>query len=274
VPGSNKKAQIKARSLPIDGVILDLEDAIAPTAKVAAREQVVSTLADAGFGRREVLVRVNGLGTQWGRDDVAAIAQMDVDAVLFPKVESATDVQLAVQALDAAGAPTDLAIWIMAETPRGIINIAEIAASHPRLKLIVMGTSDLAKELRVRHTPGREGFLASLGQAVLAARCFGLDILDGVHLDLKDSEGYRMACQQGRDMGFDGKTLIHPNQVAVANEVFGVSEAEADNARAIIEAWEQAQADGEGVCLVNGKLVENLHVEEAQRALAIAAAAE
>jgi len=274
VPGSNQKAQKKVRTLPVDGVILDLEDAVAPESKASAREQIVAALAEGNFGNREVIVRVNGLDTPWGAADVTAIATAGADAVLFPKVECAADVLTAIDALAVAGAPADLPIWVMAETPRGILNIEQIAASHPQLKLIVMGTSDLAKELRVRHTHAREGLVTALSLCVLAARCHGLDILDGVHLDLGDSEGYRFVCHQGRNMGFDGKTLIHPSQVAPANEIFGVSRAEVETAHEIIAAWDEAQSAGLGVCLVKGKLVENLHVEEAQRVLALAAVVE
>lgn len=272
VPGSNGKAQKKVANLPVDGVIFDLEDAVAPGAKVEARQQVVATLKEGGFGAREVAVRVNGLDTPWGHDDIEAIAQAKFDAVVFPKVESGTDVITAIEALESAGAPAELPIWVMAETPRGILNIEEIAASHSRVKLIVMGTSDLAKELRVRHTTAREGLITSLGLCVLAARCHGLEILDGVNLDLEDNSGFLKICQQGRDLGFDGKTLIHPKQIAPANEVFGVSPEEVVLAEEIIAAWDSAQMDGRGVCVVKGKLVENLHVEEAQRVLAVAEA--
>ncbi len=270
VPGSNSKAQKKAPNLPVDGVILDLEDAVAPGAKADARQQVVATLEEGGFGSQEVAVRVNGLDTPWGCDDIVAIAQAKLDAVVFPKVESGADVIAAIKALDSAGAPIELPIWVMAETPRGILNIEEIAASHPRVKLIVLGTSDLAKELRVRHTTAREGLITSLGLCVLAARCHGLEILDGVCLDLEDSSGFLKVCQQGRDLGFDGKTLIHPKQIVPANEVFGVSSEEVAVAEEIITAWDTAQLEGQGVCVVNGQLIESLHVDEARRVLAVA----
>lgn len=185
-PGANSRALDKARSLPVDGLILDLEDAVAPAAKAAARDAVVAALSEGGFGYRRRIVRINGLDTPWGEADIAAMARAGADAILLPKVESPQAVQTAVAALDAAGGPADLPLWIMAETPRGILAIDSIAAAHPRLQVIVMGTSDLAKELRVRHTPGREGLLASLGLCVLAARARGLEILDGVYLDLQD----------------------------------------------------------------------------------------
>jgi citrate lyase subunit beta/citryl-CoA lyase len=269
MPGANARALDKARSLAADGLILDMEDAVSPDAKDVARQQIVDNVSQGGYGSRELIIRVNGLSTAWGKDDVAAVANIGAGAILFPKIESPEEIHAAVEALDQAGAPTDLPIWIMAETPRGILNIHSIASASPRLTAIVMGTSDLAKEMRVRHTPDRIGFITALSLCVMAARANSLDILDGVYLDLNNEEGFRAACEQGRDMGFDGKTLIHPKQLAVANEVFAPSEKEIVNAREIIAAWEQAKAEGKGVAVVNGKLVENLHVEEARRALAV-----
>jgi citrate lyase subunit beta/citryl-CoA lyase len=272
MPGANARALDKARSLPADGFILDMEDAVSPDAKEMARQQIVEHVTQGGYGSRELIIRVNGLNTPWGREDVAAVANIGAGAVLFPKVESPEEVYAAVEALNKAGAPNDLPIWIMAETPRGILHIDAIAGASERLVAIVMGTSDLAKELRVRHTPDRIGFITSLSLCVLAARAHNLDILDGVYLDLNDEPGFRTACEQGRDMGFDGKTLIHPKQLAVANEVFGPTEKDVENARTIIEAWEQAKREGKGVAVVGGKLVENLHVEEARRVLAVSEA--
>jgi len=268
-PGANRRALDKARSLPSDGLILDLEDAVAPDAKAVARDTVVAALAEGGYGYRRRVVRINGLDTPWGEADITAMARAGADAILLPKVESVQAVQAAVAALDAAGGPADLPLWIMAETPRGILEIDAIAAAHPRLQVIVMGTSDLAKELRVRHTPGREGLLASLGRCVLAARARGLEILDGVYLDLRDAPGFAAACEQGRDMGFDGKTLIHPKQIEPANRAFGISAEALQQARQIIAAWREAQQSGSGVCVVAGRLVENLHVEEAERVVAM-----
>lgn len=269
MPGANARALDKARSLAADGLILDMEDAVSPDAKDVARQQIVDNVSQGGYGSRELIIRVNGLSTPWGKDDVAAVAKIGAGAILFPKIESPEEIHAAVEALDKAGAPADLPLWIMAETPRGILNIHHIAGASPRLAAIVMGTSDLAKEMRVRHTPDRIGFITALSLCVMAARANGLDILDGVYLDLNNEEGFRAACEQGRDMGFDGKTLIHPKQLAVTNEVFAPSEKEIANAREIIAAWEQAKAEGKGVAVVNGKLVENLHVEEARRALAV-----
>jgi citrate lyase subunit beta/citryl-CoA lyase len=272
MPGANARALEKARGLPADGLILDLEDAVAPEAKELARSQVIEAVRGGGYGPREVVVRVNGLNTPWGRDDVAAVVNVGADAILFPKVESPEEVHAAVAVLDDSGAPAELPIWMMAETPRCVLNIDAIAGSHPRLAVIVMGTSDLAKEMRVRHTPERTGFVAALSLCVMAARAHTLDILDGVYLDLGDETGFRAACEQGRDIGFDGKTLIHPKQLETANEVFAPAEKDVERARIVIEAWEQARAEGKGVAVVNGRLVENLHVEEARRNLAMAEA--
>jgi len=269
VPGANSRALDKARSLPVDGLILDLEDAVAPDSKALARDTVVAALSGGGYGYRRRIVRINSLDSPWGETDIAALARAGADAILLPKVETPQAVQAAVAALDAADGPTDLPLWVMAETPRGILDIDSIAAAHPRLQVIVMGTSDLAKELRVRHTPSREGLLASLGLCVLAARARGLEILDGVHLDLQDDSGFAAACEQGRDMGFDGKTLIHPKQIEPANQAFGISAEALQQAEQIIVAWRVAQTSGRGVCVVDGRLVENLHVEEAERAVAM-----
>lgn len=268
-PGSNARALEKARSLPIDALILDLEDAVAPDSKALARDGVVAALAAGGFGDRIRVVRVNGLDTPWGQEDIAAVARAGADAVLLPKVEQPQTVHAALAALDGAGAEPELPLWIMAETPRGILDIDRIAGAHPRLQAIVMGTSDLARELRLRHSPQRTGFIASLGLCVLAARAHGLAILDGVHLELQDEAGFEAACEQGRDMGFDGKTLIHPRQVEIANRVFGISEQAVQQAQRIIQAWAEAEAAGSGVCVVDGRLVENLHVEEARHLLAM-----
>lgn len=270
MPGANARALEKARTLSADGLILDMEDAVSPDSKELARRQIVESVTQGGYGSREIIIRVNSLSTPWGKDDVAAVAAIGADAILFPKVESPAEVLAAVAELDKAGAPADLPVWIMAETPRGVLRIDAIAGASPRLGGIVMGTSDLAKEMRVRHTPDRVGFIAALSLCVMAARAHGLDILDGVYLDLNDDAGFRAACEQGRDMGFDGKTLIHPKQLAPANEVFAPAEKDVENARTIIAAWDQAKREGKGVAVVNGKLVENLHVEEARRTLAVA----
>lgn len=274
MPGSNARALEKARGLPADGLILDMEDSVAPDAKPLAREQIGAAVAAGGYGHRELMVRVNGVATGWGADDIAAVAAWSVapDALLIPKIDTAQDVRDAIAACDAAGIPGSVAIWIMTETPACILNIGEVAAAHPRLQGMVMGTSDLSKDTRVRHTRDRLGFLTALNLCVYAARANGLDIIDGVQLNLEDDDLLRYSCEQGRDLGFDGKSLIHPKQIAAANEVFAPSAAEVTAAREIIAGFEAAKADGKGVVVVNGRLVENLHVEEASRQLALAEA--
>jgi len=272
MPGSNARALEKARGLPADMLILDLEDAVAPDAKEAARRQVTEALAAGGYGSRELVVRVNGLETPWGRDDIAAVARCRVDAVLLPKVENAATVRETADLLTQNGAPDALRIWCMIETPRGVLHATEIAAAHARLAGFVMGTSDLAKDLHVRHLPGRLPLIVSLELCVLAARAHGLAILDGVHLDLDDTEGFAAACRQGAELGFDGKTLIHPKTIAAANEAFAPRGEEIAFAERIIAAHGEAERKGQGVVVVDGKLIESLHVAEAKRLVALAGA--
>lgn len=271
MPGSNARALEKAKTLPADSLVLDLEDAVAPAAKAEARKLVVDAVAGGGYGRRELAIRINALDTEWGEDDLVAVAGSRAHAVCLPKVESAEQVRTVAAALDNLRVPAEMAIWAMLETPRGILNANAIAGAHPRLNVLVMGTSDLAKDLRVPHTPDRLGLLASLGAGVLAARAHGLDILDGVHLDIADSDGFRDICAQGRKLGFDGKTLIHPSQIDGANAAFGPGANAIEVAQRTLAAWDEAQRAGKGVALLDGKLVENLHAEEARRVLAIAA---
>lgn len=271
MPGSNTRAMEKGRSLPADALILDLEDAVAPDAKEQARANIKGALAQGGYGKREILVRVNALDTAWGKDDLAAMATAGADGILLPKVESAETVLAAQKILDDNGGPADLAIWCMIETPLGVLHAEEIGNASPRLGGFVMGTSDLAKDLHCLHTPERLPFMASLNISVLAARAFGLAILDGVHLDLSDAAGFEASCKQGLELGFDGKTLIHPKTIDAANAVFGPTLEEVDRSKRIIEAFETASAGGKGVVLLDGKLVENLHVENAKRVLALAA---
>jgi len=272
MPGANARALDKARTLDADALILDLEDAVAPDAKAQARAQVAAALREGGYGRRECIVRVNALDTPWGMDDLRAIAQAGADAVLLPKVESPAQLASLAQALDAAGAPVDLPLWAMAETPLGFLRLDAIAGGHERLAAIVVGTSDLVKDLHARHTPSRDETLLARSLAVMAARAHGLAVLDGVHLDLNDDAGLQDACRQGRDQGFDGKTLIHPRQIAAANAAFAPTAEELDTARKRLDAWRAAQAEGKGVAVVDGALVENLHASEAERVLALAAA--
>lgn len=270
MPGSNQRALEKGRQLPADGLILDLEDAVAPDAKVQARENVRKALAEGGYGKRELIVRANALSTPWGYEDVVMAAHSGAHALLLPKVESADTVRQVEAILEAHGAPDDLAIWCMMETPRGILRAEEIADSSPRLAAFVMGTSDLTKDLHALHTSMRLPLITSLGICLLAARAAGLAILDGVYLDLSDDEGFAASCRQGVELGFDGKTLIHPKTIAVANEVFAPSEQEVAWSRKIIEAHEQATKEGKGVVVVDGKLIENLHVENARRIVSLA----
>jgi citrate lyase subunit beta/citryl-CoA lyase len=270
MPGSNPRALDKARTLAADGLILDLEDAVAPDAKDVARTQVVEAVKAGGYGQRELLIRVNGLATPWGFADVAAAAASGADGILIPKVESADMVRQVEQILAGAGAPDSLAIWCMMETPRGILRAEEIANASPRLGGLVMGTSDLTKDLRALHTRDRLPMLTSLGICLLAARAYGLAIVDGVYLDLNDDEGFAASCRQGLELGFDGKTLIHPKTIDAANQVFAPSEADVAWSRKIIAAHAEAAAAGKGVVVVDGKLVENLHVENARRLVALA----
>ena len=270
MPGSNARALEKGRTIPADGLILDLEDATAPDAKETARHQVVEAVREGGFGGRELLIRVNGLETQWGHADLRAVATAGADAVLLPKVESADAVRKAEAVLRGAGAPDGLTLWCMMETPMGILHAEEIAGASPRVAGFVMGTSDLTKDLQAAHTPLRLPMLTSLSVCLLAARAYGLAIVDGVYLDLNDDEGFRDSCRQGVELGFDGKTLIHPKTVAPANEIFAPSEDEIAFSRRIIAAHAEASAAGQGVIVVDGKLIENLHVENARRLVALA----
>jgi len=270
MPGSNARALEKIRTLSADGYILDLEDAVAPDAKDIARQQVCAALKAGGFGSCELVIRVNGLATPWGHDDVAAAARSGAHAVVIPKVESADTVRQVEAIMHAAGAPADMAIWCMMETPRGMLEAPAIAAASPRLACLVMGTSDLAKDLNCAHTRERLPMITSLGLCLLAARAHGLAILDGVYLDLNDDEGFAYACRQGVELGFDGKTLIHPKTIAAANQAFAPSADAVAWARKIIAAHADAVAQGKGVVVVDGKLIENLHVESARRLVALA----
>jgi citrate lyase subunit beta / citryl-CoA lyase len=272
MPGSNARALEKARSLPADGLIFDLEDAVAPDAKVSAREQVGAAIRAGGYGAREIVVRVNALASPWGQADLTAAASAGADAVLIPKVESADLVRQSLAVLDEAGGPADLPLWCMMETPRAMLRAEAIAAAHPRVGCLVMGTSDLAKDLHAAHTPERLPMITALGLCLLAARACGLAILEGVHLDLADAEGLEAACRQGAELGFDGKTLIHPGQIGPANAAFAPSADGLGRARRIIEAHEQAARKGKGVVVVDGRLVENLHVVEARRQVDLAEA--
>ncbi|MEU5544130.1 MULTISPECIES: CoA ester lyase [unclassified Streptomyces] len=272
MPGANERALEKAKSLPADALILDLEDAVAPDAKAEARKRVAAAAASGEYGFRELTIRVNAPGTAWHDDDLRAAAEAGPDAVVVPKVESADTVRAVERALEAAGAPDRTAIWAMVETPRAMLDARAVAAASERLTVLVMGTNDLAKELHAEHVPGRAPLLTGLSLALLAARESGKVILDGVYNDVKDAEGFEAECVQGRQFGFDGKTLIHPSQVAPCNEVFAPSPEQVTRAQRIIDAFEEATREGRGVVTVDGRLIENLHVEDARRILALAAA--
>ncbi|HEX4475383.1 MAG TPA: CoA ester lyase [Polyangiaceae bacterium] len=274
MPGSNARAQEKAKSLAADGIIFDLEDATAPDAKEQARSTVAQSVSGGGYGSRELIVRVNGLDTPWGKLDVEAATKAAPDAILLPKVETADQVRELEALMRQNGVSDKTSIMCMMETPLGILNAKEIAAASKRISCLVMGTSDLTKDLHARHTQLRLPMLTSLGICLLAAHAYHLSILDGVYLDLNDAEGFRAACTQGLELGFDGKTLIHPSQVEPCNDVFSPSADEIAQAKKIILAHEEAKKAGKGVVLVDGKLIENLHVENANRLVAMMAAIE
>jgi (3S)-malyl-CoA thioesterase len=262
IPGSKDRALEKARGLPVDVILFDLEDAVSPDAKVAARDTLYAALADGGYGPRLKIVRINGLDTEWGAADAAAVAAMECDAILLPKVNGPADVDAL------AALVPDLPIWAMMETPEGVLNAASIA-KHPRIAGFVLGTNDLAKDLNSRT---REALTMSLQHCLLSAKAAGIVALDGVYNAFKDEDGLRAECAEGRDMGFDGKTLIHPAQVTIANAAFGPTEEEIDLARRQIEAFEAAEAEGQGVAVVDGRIVENLHIVTARATLAKAEA--
>lgn len=272
MPGANERALEKAKTLDTDSLILDLEDAVAPDAKAQARERVCVAATSGEYGFREITIRVNGLGTVWHDDDVAAAVRAKPSAIVVPKVNTAAEVVLLDAQLRAAGADDDLALWAMIETPEAILNVAQIAAASERLTVLVMGTNDLVSELHVPHVPGRLPLITALSQAVLAARAAGKVILDGVYNDIKNLEGFAAECVQGSQLGFDGKTLIHPTQLSGANQAFAPTEAEIEHAQAVIAAFEQASREGRGVATVNNKMIENMHVTDALRVLGLAAA--
>lgn len=265
MPSSNERALEKAKTLPVDALILDLEDAVAPDAKEQARENACAAVRSGDYGRRELTIRINGTGTQWHEADLRAAATAGPDAIVVPKVGSAQEVRDLVAAMEAAGAPEHTKLWAMVETPAAMLHCEEIAGASDRLTVLVMGTNDLAKELHAEHVPGRQPLLTGLGLCLLAARATGTVILDGVFNDVKDADGFAAECRQGREMGFDGKTLIHPGQVEACNAAFAPSEAQVEEARGILAAWEEGA--GAGVVTYNGRMVENLHVETARRVL-------
>ncbi len=277
MPGSNARALEKARTLAADSLILDLEDAVAPEAKSAAREQVVAAVRAKGFGGREVVVRINGLDTPWGKDDLAAVVAAGPDAILVPKVSSADELIFVGHRLVDLSAPPGISVWAMIETARAILDAGAIAAEArdplAALKVFVLGTNDLAKETRMRIVPGRAPMQAALSTAVLAGHAYGLDVIDGVYNDIQDAQGFVRECREARDMGFDGKTLIHPSQVEPCNQAFAPSAEEVAEARKIVAAFEEPENRDKGVITLDGRMVERMHAESARRTLALAAAA-
>ncbi|MEL0074923.1 MAG: CoA ester lyase [Ilumatobacter sp.] len=271
MPAANERALDKARTIPADALILDLEDAVAPDAKDAARANACAAAASGDYGNREITIRCNALATPWGADDLAAAATSGTHAVVIPKIESVDELNAVVTHLDAAGAPADLGVWAMVETPTAIADIRSIAA-HPRVPVLVMGTNDLLKELRAEAGANREALVPHLAAALLGAREAGKVILDGVYNDVRDPDGFLAEAEQGRRLGFDGKTLIHPSQVDPANDTWAPSAEAVDHAERVIAAFEAAEAEGRGVITVDGRMIENLHVDNARRVLATARA--
>lgn len=267
VPGSNARAIDKIQTLPVDAVVLDLEDSVAPDNKLAAREQVEAVLESVDFGHREVVVRVNAMDTPWGKSDLAAIASLPISAALIPKLESARQLEACRGALHMGGARDNLPFWIMAETPRGVLNLQTIMESEQPIAAIVMGTADLAKSMQIPRGSERLGLRSTLEHCVLVARAYGISVLDGVETDFNNPEAFEQTCLEGKQMGFDGKTLIHPNQIDTANKVFGVTPEQIAEAVKIVEAWKGAP-DDTGVMVVDGDMVEALHYEQALRTLA------
>jgi citrate lyase subunit beta/citryl-CoA lyase len=272
MPGANERALEKAKTIPADALILDLEDAVAPEAKAEARARVCAAAGSGDYGRKEVTIRANGIDTPWHADDLRAVAEAGPAAVVVPKINSAADVAAVERALDAGGAPSETRIWAMLETPIAVLHAEEIATSSERLAVLVLGTNDLAKELHAEHVPGRAPLLFGLSQCLLAARLAGKVILDGVYNDIKDPDGFLAECGQGRQLGFDGKTLIHPSQVEPCNDAFAPGEDELTHARGLILAFEEAQAEGRGVATYEGRMIENMHVDNARRTIAMAEA--
>jgi citrate lyase subunit beta/citryl-CoA lyase len=273
MPGANERALEKAKGIDADALILDLEDAVSPDSKVEARERVCAAVTSGEYGHRELAIRVNGIGTEWHDADIAAAAKAGPDAVLVPKVNSAAEVRQLVSALEAAGAPEHTKLWAMIETPIALLHAEEICAADERLTVIVMGTNDVVNETYGLHVAGRNPLvLTALSISLLAARAAGKVILDGVYNDVKNAEGFDAEARQGREMGFDGKTLIHPSQVDPANTAFGPSDEEVEHAKEMIATFDEAKAAGKGVVTFNGRMVEELHVRDAKRILAIAEA--
>ncbi len=270
LPANNARAVEKGKTLPADVLVFDLEDAVGPDAKAGARTTVCEAVASESYSPREVVVRINGLGTEWHDDDLAAVAASPAHGVLVPKVETGNQVRALAATLERLGAPESLQLWVMIETPRSFLKADEIASASQRLAALVVGTNDLVNDLHALHVPGRAPVVPALTLAVLGARAAGKVVLDGVFNVITDTEGFRAEARQGREMGFDGKTLIHPSQIGPANEIFGPSQGEVADARRVVAAYEQAQAAGSSVITVDGRMIESLHVRNAERILALA----
>lgn len=271
MPGANERALEKAKTLPADTVIMDLEDAVAPEAKETARDTIRAAVTAGGYGHREIVVRMNGLDTEWGQADLKMAVEAGAHALLAPKVIDGSDIDRLEDAMSRAGAPAEMGLWVMIEMPKAILNIQDIAEAvgRTRMTTFVMGTNDLAKEYRARMTPDRLAFQTALGMSMAAARAYNIVAIDGVYNDIKNEQGLIDECEQGRDLGFDGKTLIHPSQLDTANRVFAPSPHDVEHAQAVIEAFADPQNAGKGVLKVNGKMTELLHLDEARRTVAM-----
>ncbi len=270
MPGSNARALEKAKTIDADVLVFDLEDAVAPDEKENARTLVADAMSSGDYGDRELVVRINAVGTDWWRDDLAAVGPHHPKAIILPKMEATDTLERVSDELVWHASDHDAEFWVMLETPRGFLRAEDIAQSHDRLTTFVVGTNDLVKDLRARHVPGREPVLGALSQSILVARAYGLSVLDGVYSNFKDAKGFAAECEQARNMGFDGKTLIHPGQVKAANDAFSPSDAELEQANRMIDAFEAAQADGKGVAVLDGRMIEELHLAEARRLVAMA----
>lgn len=269
MPGANQRAMDKARTLPCDAVVFDLEDAVAPDMKETARAQVLAQLEVGGYGARQLVVRANSIDSPWGEVDLKALGAAAVNTVCLPKIDSAEQLQRCVSLLRESGAPDSLKVWAMIETPRGVANVEEICGAGDDLQALLMGTTDLSHQLRTPHRADRLGLLYALSKCVNAARMHNKVILDSVFLNIKDSDAFRVDCEHGHALGFDGKTLIHPSQIDISNEVYGLDDEQVEHARRIIDAWEAAEAAGKGVAVLDGKLVETMHADDARRILAL-----
>ena len=272
LPADNPRALTKAKTLPADACILDLEDAVAPEHKDAARTAAVAAIQAGGFGDKQVAVRINGLHTAIAESDIEALLVTPPHAIVVPKAEQAYDLTALGDLLDAASVPNHVGLWIMAETPTGVLNARALCAAHWRIQALLLGTSDLSQALRLPPDPQRLGLQTALWLCVLAAREANIDVIDGVSLTIGADAEFEAVCRQGRQLGFDGKTLIHPSQIEIANRIFRPTEAEVDAARRVLAAWERALEHGQGICVLDGRLIESLHITDAERTVTLAEA--